>query len=243
LLLQGAGLGAVRPNTAVYGFLNRWKNRSRGEVEQFVGGLRDTLAFNANLIVVRGHHINYNVSPEGRFIDVWWLSEHDGGITVLVPYLLSQHPFWKETAAGNACLRLIVLMSASSTRDQQQAMKTRIETIMLKLRFADWLVVVETFSSTIDERTLIEYNNIHCKTQLDSQSDPLTSSRTRKWLSSAQTIKRVSVRARMVVMTMPRPSEHVDCYDYMSWLELLTEPLNCPSMLIRGTGINVLTDQ
>lgn len=32
----------------------------------------------------------------GRRIDVWWLFD-DGGLTLLVPYLLQLHPFWKDS--------------------------------------------------------------------------------------------------------------------------------------------------
>jgi solute carrier family 12 (sodium/potassium/chloride transporter), member 2 len=36
----------------------------------------------------------YKTKQEG-FIDVWWLFD-DGGLTILLPYLLVQHKLWKK---------------------------------------------------------------------------------------------------------------------------------------------------
>ncbi|KAF7242781.1 Solute carrier family 12 member 6 [Varanus komodoensis] len=81
-LIQSCGLGGMKHNTVVLGWPYGWRQNT----------VRCTTAAHLALLVPKnvsfypGNHERYN---EGS-IDVWWIV-HDGGMLMLLPFLLKQH--------------------------------------------------------------------------------------------------------------------------------------------------------
>ncbi|KIH59090.1 hypothetical protein ANCDUO_10692 [Ancylostoma duodenale] len=117
MLYQASGLGRLTPNIVLLGFIeNDAVDRSRIKLSQAfyndmgVGVFRSksSKAFRAhpdkkirvgNSAVsdssVTTHSILTKTTSKGSTIDVWWLSD-DGGLTLLVPYLLTQSKSYLE---------------------------------------------------------------------------------------------------------------------------------------------------
>lgn len=67
-------------------------------------------------------------------IDIWWIV-HDGGILMLIPFLLKQHRTWK-----NCKLRIFTV---AQTDDNSIQMKKDLKTFLYQLRIPAEVEVVE----------------------------------------------------------------------------------------------------
>uniref|UniRef100_A0A3Q3GKL0 Solute carrier family 12 member 3 n=1 Tax=Labrus bergylta TaxID=56723 RepID=A0A3Q3GKL0_9LABR len=118
MLLQGAGLGRMRPNVLLMGFKKDWRSDTAQAAHNYIGILHDAFDLQYSVCVLRikegldvsnaSHsHGETTVSIDGRSqpssvfqkkqvkktIDVYWLSD-DGGLTLLLPYLLTRRKRW-----------------------------------------------------------------------------------------------------------------------------------------------------
>lgn len=71
-------------------------------------------------------------------IDIWWIV-HDGGILMLIPFLLKQHRTWK-----NCKLRIFTV---AQTDDNSIQMKKDLKTFLYQLRIPAEVEVVEMVSA------------------------------------------------------------------------------------------------
>jgi hypothetical protein len=71
-------------------------------------------------------------------IDVWWIV-HDGGLLMLLPFLLRQHKTWKNTQ-----LRLFTI---AQMEDNSVRMKHDLERFLYHLRIDAQVFVIEMVSA------------------------------------------------------------------------------------------------
>ena len=93
-LIQGAGLGALRHNTVVIGFPERWRETESDT--WFVQSIR--IASSLHLAVVIPRNISQFPTTKDVMrgtIDVWWIV-HDGGILLLLAFMLQKDKVWKN---------------------------------------------------------------------------------------------------------------------------------------------------
>jgi len=113
-LMQTSGLGLVRPNTVVWGYPTGGARRPLGRIREFEGMLGDAIEARMGTMVVRDESERFfdswlrpKASEMGRSrrqtmttgvtsgtssnVDVWWLAD-DGGLSLLVPFLLRRNP-------------------------------------------------------------------------------------------------------------------------------------------------------
>jgi hypothetical protein len=132
-LFQLAGLGKLRPNTVIMGYKTSWIDSSDAEVrkcnsslsiacdkwvqvEEYVNIIR--AAFGAERAVGIMRYANQLESNgNGNTIDVWWLFE-DGGLTILLPYLLNKHAQWKSYK-----LRVLTFATSDSVVQEKVALQ------------------------------------------------------------------------------------------------------------------------
>jgi len=245
-LIQASGLGAVRPNTAVLGYMEDWRKNDKQYATEYVNAIRDCFAFDMNTMIVRGHkQLSYVTPVHGETIDVWWLAE-DGGMTVLVPYILSQHEYWRTSSNGaqskTARMRILACVKHGTSELQTDKLRVTLQNNMIALRFVDWDIKIVELPEKAPEELISVYNQFVCPVPLSDQTANIAR-RTNSWLLYASVISKHSRGAKLVVMTLPLPRAHVDTRVYLSWLDLLSRDFHVPCILMRGNGANILTDR
>jgi len=144
-LIQTAGLGGLRHNTVIVGWPCGW-NSNPTKVTQFMKIVK-TVALNRNALLIPRGIDNWPETGDkmGGNIDVWWIV-HDGGLLMLIPFLLKQHKTWK-----NCHLRIFTVAEMS---DNSVQMKRDLQQWIYALRIeARSLEVIELNENDISEYT------------------------------------------------------------------------------------------
>uniref|UniRef100_A0A670J718 Solute carrier family 12 member 6 n=1 Tax=Podarcis muralis TaxID=64176 RepID=A0A670J718_PODMU len=152
-LIQSCGLGGMKHNTVVMGWPNAWRQSEDARAwKTFIGTVRVTTAAHLALLVAKNVSFfpsNTDPFPEGS-IDVWWIV-HDGGMLMLLPFLLKQHKVWRKCR--------IRIFTVAQLEDNSIQMKKDLATFLYHLRIEAEVEVVEMHDSDISaytyERTLM----------------------------------------------------------------------------------------
>jgi amino acid transporter len=108
-LMQSAGTGALRPNTVVLGYKEDWQthaasvgaDREHDEVAQYVATLQVSLKMRFGTVICRNmDQVTWDAPEESGTVDVWYLLD-DGGLSQLIPHIMSQAPFWMKNTEGS----------------------------------------------------------------------------------------------------------------------------------------------
>ncbi|XP_067626916.1 solute carrier family 12 member 4 isoform X4 [Eurosta solidaginis] len=150
-VIQTIGLGGMKPNTVIIGWPYSWRQEGKQSWKTFIQTVRTVAACHMALLVPKG----INFFPEsnhkiGGNIDIWWIV-HDGGLLMLLPFLLKQHRTWR-----NCKLRIFTV---AQMEDNSIQMKKDLKTFLYHLRIEADVEVVEMMNSDISaytyERTLM----------------------------------------------------------------------------------------
>ncbi|XP_069480895.1 solute carrier family 12 member 1 isoform X1 [Ambystoma mexicanum] len=186
-------------------------------------------------------------------IDVWWLFD-DGGLTLLIPYILTTRKKWKDCK-----LRIFIGGKVHRLEDDKLAMASLLN--KFRIKFAEIHIVGDINNKPSKEswkffEEMIEPFRLH-----DSATDLPTAEKIRRenpWkitdaeLEAFQEKSYRQVRlnellqehsrsANLVVLSLPVARKHtVSDYLYMAWLEILSKNLP-PVLLVRGNHKSVLT--
>ncbi|XP_060063125.1 solute carrier family 12 member 4-like [Ylistrum balloti] len=151
-MIQNAGLGGLRHNTVMIGWPYGWRHDHNAKSYRvFLESVKNINAGQMALLAVKGIN-NFPQSNEKLkgTIDVWWIV-HDGGMLMLLPFLLKQHKVWK-----NCRLRIFTV---AQLEDNTIQMKKDLEMFMYHLRIEAEVEVVEMTNNDISaytyERTLM----------------------------------------------------------------------------------------
>lgn len=150
-VIQTIGLGGMKPNTVIVGWPYSWRQESKQSWRTFIQTVRTVAACHMALLVPKG--INFYPESSHKIsgnIDIWWIV-HDGGLLMLLPFLLKQHRTWK-----NCKLRIFTV---AQMEDNSIQMKKDLKTFLYHLRIEADVEVVEMMNSDISaytyERTLM----------------------------------------------------------------------------------------
>uniref|UniRef100_A0A671URP5 Solute carrier family 12 member 10, tandem duplicate 1 n=1 Tax=Sparus aurata TaxID=8175 RepID=A0A671URP5_SPAAU len=283
-LLQASGLGKLKSNTLVLGFKANWRDSSPESIEDYINTIYDTFDSNfclcilrmmdgccLNFLCVPAYNIPYlsdDISDKGdsdqiktvfqndqgkKTIDVYWIAD-DGGLTLLVPYLLTRRKHWHRSK-----VRVFIM------GDEQNMEEGRNEMIALlkrfRLDFNDVIVMTDSERRPHDKNLRRFVDSVAPFRLYDEQKEGVSIQELRQsapWKISDkefeafklkserkvrlnEIIRRNSQHAALVLVSLPVP--HSDCPSalYMAWLDTLTCGLHCPAVLIRGNQQNVLT--
>ncbi|XP_023030768.1 solute carrier family 12 member 4 isoform X8 [Drosophila tropicalis] len=152
-VIQTIGLGGMKPNTVIIGWPYSWRQEGRNSWKTFIQTVRTVAACHMALMVPKGINFypesNHKVKIGGN-IDIWWIV-HDGGLLMLLPFLLKQHRTWR-----NCKLRIFTV---AQIEDNSIQMKKDLKTFLYHLRIEADVEVVEMNNSDISaytyERTLM----------------------------------------------------------------------------------------
>ncbi|XP_063475667.1 solute carrier family 12 member 7 isoform X2 [Symphalangus syndactylus] len=152
-LIQSAGLGGLKHNTVLMAWPASWKQEDNPfSWKNFVDTVRDTTAAHQALLVAK----NIDSFPQnqerfgGGHIDVWWIV-HDGGMLMLLPFLLRQHKVWRKCRMR--------IFTVAQVDDNSIQMKKDLQMFLYHLRISAEVEVVEMVENDISaftyERTLM----------------------------------------------------------------------------------------
>ncbi|CAG0882391.1 unnamed protein product [Cyprideis torosa] len=146
-LVQTSGIGGMKPNTVIVGWPTNWKKAEGPERpwEVFINTIRTVQSAKMALLVPKG--IRYFPDSQDKItgnIDIWWIV-HDGGLLMLLPFLLKQHKTWK------ACRMRI--FTVAQLEDNSIQMKKDLKNFLYQLRIDADVEVVELHDSDISEYT------------------------------------------------------------------------------------------
>uniref|UniRef100_A0A665WQN3 Solute carrier family 12 member 3-like n=1 Tax=Echeneis naucrates TaxID=173247 RepID=A0A665WQN3_ECHNA len=272
-LLQATGLGKLKPNTLVLGFKTNWRESSPEGIDDYINTIYDTFDSNNGLCILRmmdGLDIfdQFDVdnvpvkdntqqaktvfqNDQGKkTIDVYWIAD-DGGLTLLVPYLLTRRKRWHSSK-----VRVFIV------GDEQNMEEGRAEMVALlkrfRLDFNDVIIMTDSekypqarkFADSVDPFRLHDEQQEGVSVEELRQTAPWKISdkefevfkpKSARIVRLNEIIRRNSQHAALVLVSLPVP--HTDCPRvlFMAWMDTLTCGLHCPTVLIRGNQQSVLT--
>ncbi|CDQ82354.1 unnamed protein product [Oncorhynchus mykiss] len=143
----------MKHNTVVMGWPYGWRQSEDPRAwKTFIHTVRCTTAAHLALMVPK--NVSFYPSNHERFtdgtIDVWWIV-HDGGMLMLLPFLLKQHKVWRKCKMR--------IFTVAQMDDNSIQMKKDLATFLYQLRIEAEVEVVEMHDSDISaytyERTLM----------------------------------------------------------------------------------------
>uniref|UniRef100_A0A3P9IFR8 Solute carrier family 12 member 3 n=1 Tax=Oryzias latipes TaxID=8090 RepID=A0A3P9IFR8_ORYLA len=304
MLLQGAGLGRIKPNVLVMGFKQDWRTESPQAAHKYISILHDAfdLQFGVCLLRMRDgldiscapqSHVNqgfdggseshnptsaqpsvktgsstpdiaelapqpstvFQKSQGKKTIDVYWLSD-DGGLTLLLPYLLTRRKRW-------ARCKVRVFVGGDSDKKEEQ--KNEVLSLIKKFRlgFQHVEVLPDVYQSP-KPMNVHQFEDMIRSFRLDSNpkqecDSGLLRKQDAPWMISDQDLEKNMAKslrqirlnevlldysrdAALIILTMPVGRRGV-CPStlYMAWLDILSRDLRPPVLLVRGNQESVLT--
>ncbi|GIY74663.1 solute carrier family 12 member 2 [Caerostris extrusa] len=178
-------------------------------------------------------------------IDVWWLYD-DGGLTMLIPYLLTTHSQW-----GGCKLRVF---SLANKKDELEREQRSMAALLNKFRidYSD-VKVVPDVTKPPQECSKQDFEKIIAKWKENEDSDSENTNlitmtemlalkdKTNRHIRLRELLIEYSQDASLIVMTLPMPRKGTcSAPMYLAWLETLTRDMP-PFLLIRGNQTSVLT--
>ncbi|KAI7814336.1 solute carrier family 12 member 10, tandem duplicate 3 [Triplophysa rosa] len=192
-------------------------------------------------------------TKQGRkTIDVYWISD-DGGLTLLLPYLLTRRNRWKKSK-----IRVFLLGDQETIEEDRKDMKMLLKRFRLQIKD---IIVITDLEKTPLAKNLQRYEDSISPFRLNEEQtsgDIQELKRISPWKVSNKDIKSIepkiertvrlneiikknSVNAALVVISMPVPDVNCPSSLYMAWLDALSFGIHCPVLLVRGNQENVMT--
>ncbi|XP_055901935.1 bumetanide-sensitive sodium-(potassium)-chloride cotransporter isoform X1 [Eupeodes corollae] len=180
--------------------------------------------------------------PKGT-IDVWWMYD-DGGLTMLLPYIISMRSNW-----SNCKLRVFALTNRRlDLEEEEKSMSSLLQ--KLRINYSS-LVMLQGVTDRPRLETITRHRRL-LDGFVQSSANPNGSvteeeiqsleEKTYRQLRIHELLVDHSSKASLVVMSLPMPRrEAISPPLYMSWLEMLTSDISCPFILARGNQTPVLT--
>ncbi|RXG56305.1 Solute carrier family 12 member 2 [Armadillidium vulgare] len=191
--------------------------------------------------------------PAGT-IDVWWLFD-DGGLTLLLPYILTTRTLWQ-----NCKLRIFCLCSK---RGDLETEHRKMSELIRKFRIdISDVIMIEDIHKRPKEESMMAFNALIDRFREKKEEEEkeessereidkdllicedemkLSQDKTRRQVRLKELLLEHSSQASLIVMTLPVPTKgRIPAPLYMAWLETLTKDLP-PFLLVRGNQSSVLT--
>uniref|UniRef100_A0A5F8GJD2 Solute carrier family 12 member 3 n=1 Tax=Monodelphis domestica TaxID=13616 RepID=A0A5F8GJD2_MONDO len=246
-LMQAAGLGRMKPNTLVLDFLHGQDQRLDCQPKGPVAPLNvaDQRLLEAST--------QFQKKQGKNTIDVWWLFD-DGGLTLLIPYLLTTKKKWKDCK-----IRVFIGGKINRIDHDRRAMATLLS--KFRIDFSDIMVLgdintkpkkenIAAFEEMIEPLRLHEDDKEQDVSDKMKEDEPwritdneleLYKTKTYRQIRLNELLKEHSSTANIIVMSLPVARKGgVSSALYMAWLEVLSRDVP-PVLLVRGNHQSVLT--
>ncbi|KAJ8041993.1 Solute carrier family 12 member 6 [Holothuria leucospilota] len=144
--VQMGGLGGLKHNTVVMAWPHEWRQSTDEKAwKVFLETVRNVSASQNALLVVKNCMLfPTNADKLEGTIDIWWIV-HDGGMLMLLPFLLRQHKVWK-----NCQMRIFTV---AQMEDNSVQIQKDLKTFLYHLRLEATIEVVELADCDISAYT------------------------------------------------------------------------------------------
>ncbi|CAG0901500.1 unnamed protein product [Darwinula stevensoni] len=182
---------------------------------------------------------------KGTRMDVWWLYD-DGGLTILLPYILKQ-----RAQFSFASLRIFSLASSKGELEHEQRSMAALLS-KFRIDYSDVVVIPDVqrmaadqtrqeFHALIDPFKETANESREEGTYIPDAEYLANKDKSNRQMRLRELLLEYSLDASLVVMTLPMPRMGtVSAPLYMAWLETLTKDMP-PFLLVRGNQTSVLT--
>ncbi|CAG0891817.1 unnamed protein product [Darwinula stevensoni] len=160
-------------------------------------------------------------------IDVWWLYD-DGGLTILLPYILTQ-----RSQFSSASLRIFCLASSNELEKEQRSMAALLS--KFRIDYSD-VVIISDFKKKAAPELYQEFDALiePFKEKSGETREPgtyipdaelmATQNKNSRHVKLRELLLYHSIDASLIVMTLPMPRKGmVSAPLYMAWLDTLTK--------------------
>ncbi|NXQ55551.1 S12A3 protein, partial [Anthoscopus minutus] len=278
MLIQAAGLGKMRPNILVLGYKRNWQTASPQSLEDYVGILHDAFDFKYGVCLMRmkeglnvSQVLQAHVDPttlaseqqastifqreQGKkTIDIYWLFD-DGGLTLLIPYLLGRKKRWRKCK-----IRVFVGGQINRMDEERKAIVSLLSKFRLGFhevhilpdinqkprpehikRFDELIAPFRLNDGFKDEATVNEMRQ-GCPWKISDEEVDKNRAKSLRQVRLNEILLDYSRDAALIAITPPIGRKgRCPSSLYMAWLETLSQDLRPPIILTRGNQENVLT--
>ncbi|XP_030325982.1 solute carrier family 12 member 3 isoform X5 [Strigops habroptila] len=277
MLIQAAGLGKMRPNILVLGYKRNWRTGSPQSLEDYVGILHDAFDFKYGVCLIRmkeglnvSRVLQAHVDPttlasaqqastifqseQGKkTIDIYWLFD-DGGLTLLIPYLLGRKKRW-----GKCKIRVFVGGQINRMDEERKVIVSLLSKFRLGFhevhilpdinekprpehikRFDD-LIAPFRLNDGFKDVAMVNEMRQGCPWKISDEEVDKNRVKSLRQVRLNEILLDYSRDAALIAITPPVGRKGCPSSLYMAWLETLSQDLRPPIILIRGNQENVLT--
>jgi len=185
---------------------------------------------------VMANMYQFQVCSRTGYIDVWWLYD-DGGLTLLLPYILTTRRQFKDCK-----LRVFTLANKKEELDKETR---NMASLLAKFRieFSSVILIPDVTKRASDAtRGMLEtiLDKLPCNS-LAKEEMNANKEKTNRHLRLHELLQEHSKDSEMIFLTLPMPRKsQVSGLLYLAWLDIMTKNLP-PTLLIRGNQTSVLT--
>ncbi|NXN77758.1 S12A3 protein, partial [Bombycilla garrulus] len=286
MLIQAAGLGKMRPNILVLGYKRNWQTASPQSLEDYVGILHDAFDFKYGVCLMRmkeglnvSRVLQAHVDPttlaseqqastifqseQGKkTIDIYWLFD-DGGLTLLIPYLLGRKKRW-----GKCKIRVFVGGQINRMDEERKAVgKPKVQTeassrvfccgstpkpaqalflgpvcLCCSIKRFDELIAPFRLNDGFKDEATVNEMRQGCPWKISDEEVDKNRAKSLRQVRLNEILLDYSRDAALIAITPPiGRKDRCPSSLYMAWLETLSQDLRAPIILTRGNQENVLT--
>ncbi|XP_034770356.1 solute carrier family 12 member 3-like [Acipenser ruthenus] len=189
-----------------------------------------------------------------KTIDLYWISD-DGGLTLLIPYLLTRKKRWRQCR-----VRVFIIGHQDTVEEERKEMLSLLS--QFRLDFHDVVVIIDSEQAPLsenmkrfedstapyrlndglrDEATVRELRK-DCPWMISDREMEQLKQKSERKIRLNEIIQENSPEAALILVSLPVANKDF-CPSalYMAWLDALSHNLRCPTVLIRGNQQSVLT--
>ncbi|KAM4017158.1 solute carrier family 12 member 3 isoform 4-T4 [Anomaloglossus baeobatrachus] len=196
----------------------------------------------------------FQVNQAKKTIDIYWLFD-DGGLTLLIPYLLTRKKRWEKVK-----IRVFVGGQINRMDEERKAMISLLSKFRIGFhevhvlpdinqkprpehvkRFED-LIAPYMLNDGFKEEFLVNEMRRDCPWKISDEEIKKNRPKSLRQIRLNEVLLDYSRDAALIVVTMPiARKDKCPSSLYMAWLETLSQDLRPPVLLVRGNQKNVLT--
>jgi len=263
-LMQVSGIGAMRPNVVQLRFKKYWETSvSKGgtlgkgvfeskqsknnvaSMQEYIRVCDAAIKMHFGLVMTSGlSDIPWHGPAEKGEVHVWWLAP-DGGLTILLPQIMTKSKFWKKRSTH---VKLFFVLPGDET---DESVEDGIRTATARLRVKMELVFISLSQSRGDQtvtgapdgplpETVAKYDALKGVTPVEKQVTHNKHAFVYRWLRISELIAEHSKDARFVFSSLPKKAEGQSGPDWYGLVHMLQSDMP-PMCMIRGNNLNCLT--